>query len=124
MLGNRGAVAAGSVVVPPTIACRRACKSPSRSPRAAAATRSFGRLLKECCVKRGKFDRARSGGDKVKALRSGVEQKPVAAQVRKRRPALGNPLVVNPSSVIGSFESLQKIIDVIPSPVFVKDREH
>jgi len=29
-----------------------------------------------------------------------------------------------PTEAIGSVEALQKIIDVIPSPVFVKDREH
>jgi len=31
---------------------------------------------------------------------------------------------VTPSEAIGSFEALQKIINVIPSPVFVKDRQH
>jgi diguanylate cyclase (GGDEF)-like protein/PAS domain S-box-containing protein len=31
---------------------------------------------------------------------------------------------VSRSDAVGSFESLQKIIDVIPSPVFVKDRDH
>ena len=31
---------------------------------------------------------------------------------------------MTPSDAIGSVEALQKIIDVIPSPVFVKDREH
>jgi diguanylate cyclase (GGDEF)-like protein/PAS domain S-box-containing protein len=34
------------------------------------------------------------------------------------------PFAVSPSDAVGSFESLQKIIDVIPSPVFVKDRDH
>jgi diguanylate cyclase (GGDEF)-like protein/PAS domain S-box-containing protein len=64
------------------------------------------------------------GATKQKYYVQGWNKNRPPAQVRKRRLDLGNPLVVNPSSVIGSFESLQKIIDVIPSPVFVKDREH
>jgi len=42
----------------------------------------------------------------------------------RKRAGPREPIAVTPSEAIGSVEALQKIIDVIPSPVFVKDREH
>jgi diguanylate cyclase (GGDEF)-like protein/PAS domain S-box-containing protein len=49
---------------------------------------------------------------------------PVAAPGEERETGPREPFVVTPSDAIGSVEALQKIIDVIPSPVFVKDRDH